>query len=563
MDADLQKLVRKHALDNGRKYGGKPNVGAVIGKVLGERPELKAELKALSKDIKAVCDTVAKLSPEEQVKELESVAPELLEKRGPEEKALKPLPEAVKGKVVMRLAPSPSGPLHIGHAVVFPLSYLYCKEYDGKLILRIEDTNPEKIYEPAYRMIEDEMNWLAEGNVAEVVVQSGRLETYYDLGEQLIANGKAYVCTCNPDIFRDVISNKKACPCRGLEVKEQHTRWDKMFVEYEPGEAVVRMKTRVDDPNPAMRDWPAFRINRHKHPRTGDKYRVWPLMNFSVAVDDHKLGVTHTIRGKDHMDNARRQKQVADMFAWMPPVHLYTGIINFEGLQVSASETRKQIEYGQFDGWDDPRLPFVAAFRRRGFQPGAFHKFALDIGLGMNDKTVPADEFLKSLEAHNRDVVDPIAKRFFFVEGPVEIMVENAPAQEVSVPKHPSNRELGVRKLKTKGSFLLPKGELEMMKDGVYRLKDCLNARKEGGKFVFESVEFEKFDGEGTVQWLPAGAENVKVEVVMPDNSRKEGLGENGLSFLAAGDVVQFERFGFCRFDGKQGDKLVFYFAHK
>lgn len=563
MDADIKELVRKFALDNGRKYEGTPNVGAVIGKLLGERPELKAELKSLSGDIKKVCDEVAKLSVDEQLAELKKTAPELLEKRGPEEKALKPLPDAVKGKVVMRLAPSPSGPLHIGHAIVFPLSDLYCKEYDGKLILRIEDTNPENIYEPAYKMIEEEMQWLSENNVADVVIQSDRLETYYNHMNKLIVDGHAYVCTCNSDIFRDLVAKKKPCPCRGLDKKEQHMRWDKMFVEYEPGEAVVRMKTDIEDPNPAMRDWPAFRINRHPHPRTGDKYRVWPLMNFAVAIDDHELGVTHTIRGKDHMDNARRQKALFDVMAWIPPHHLYTGRINFEGLEVSSSKTRKEIEYGAFDGWDDPRLPTVAAFRRRGFQPGAFQKFAIDIGLGMNDKTVPADEFFKKLEAHNRSIVDPTAERYFFVPEPEKITVKEAPEQSVSIPKHPDNAELGLRKLKTRTEFVIPKEELKKMKDGLYRLKDCLNVRKAGKEFVFDSVEFDKFDGEGTTQWLPADANNLAVEVVMPDNSRVSGVGEEGLSIVGEGEVIQFERFGFCRLDKKSDKKLIFYFAHK
>jgi len=246
MDTKLKQLVRKFALDNARKYKGTPNIGAVIGKVLGERPELKSELKTLSKDIKAVCDEVAKRSVEQQEEELRSIAPELLEKRGPEEKTLKPLPNATKGKVVMRLAPSPSGPLHIGHAIVFPLSDLYCKEYEGKLILRIEDTNPENIYEPAYKMIEEEMQWLSENNVQEVIIQSDRMETYYDFAQKLVVDGRAYVCTCNPDIFRDLVSKKQACPCRDLDKKEQQLRWDKMFVEYEPGEAVlIRRRNRT------------------------------------------------------------------------------------------------------------------------------------------------------------------------------------------------------------------------------------------------------------------------------------------------------------------------------
>src|SRR3990172_11520279 len=249
----------------------------------------------------------------------------------------------------MRLAPSPSGPMHIGHAIVFSLSHLYCKEYDGKLILRIEDTNPGKFYFPDKKMDEEDLNWLTDNRISEIVYQSDRLETYYDFAEQMISKGKAYVCTCSSDMFRNLSMKKQACPCRDLPVKEHLLRWDKMFVEYEPGAAVVRIKTDINDPNPAMRDWPALRINHHVHPRTKDKYKVWPLMNFAVSVDDHALGVTHTIRGKDHVDNAKRQKHIHDFFGWKEPVHSYIGKINFEGIEVSKRKIKAAIERGEFD----------------------------------------------------------------------------------------------------------------------------------------------------------------------------------------------------------------------
>src|SRR5574341_1069922 len=226
MDEDLKKSVRKYALDNARRYNGIPNIGSVIGRILAARPELKAELKKLTPDIKKICDEVRMMTVNDQIAELEKVAPELLvEKHVVEEKKLKPLQSMEKGKVIMRLAPSPSGPMHIGHAIVFSLSHLYCKEYDGKLILRIEDTNPENIYEPAYRMIEEDCNWFTENGIAKLVVQSDRLDTYYDYAEKMINKGKAYVCTCSSDTFRNFSLKKQACPCRELPMKEQLSCW--------------------------------------------------------------------------------------------------------------------------------------------------------------------------------------------------------------------------------------------------------------------------------------------------------------------------------------------------
>ena len=566
MDVELKKSVRKYALDNARRYNGVPNIGSVIGRILGEHPELKQELKKLTPDIKKICDEVRLMSVNEQVAELEKIAPELLvEKHIVEEKKLKPLEGMEKGKVVMRIAPSPSGPMHIGHAIVFSLSDLYCKEFDGKLILRIEDTNPENIYVPAYKMDEEDSQWFTGNGISKMVIQSDRLETYYDYAEKLINKGKAYVCTCSGDMFRNFSLKKQPCPCRDLPIKEHLSRWDKMFVEYEPGAAVVRIKTDINDPNPAMRDWPALRINHNVHPRTKDKYKVWPLMNFAVSIDDHELGVTHTIRGKDHVDNAKRQQHIHDFFGWKAPVHAYIGKINFEGLEISKTKVKKMIELGKYNDWDDIRLPFLAGMRRRGFQPGAFQKFAQDMGVGLNDKTVPAEDFFKSLEAHNRDIIDPIANRYFFVANPVKISVKSAPEQTIQIPLHPDFPDRGKRTFKTSSDFYISNEDAALLKaKKLYRLKDCLNFRKEGKEFLFDSVEYDVFhkNGEATIHWLPTEG-NIDVEVMMPDGKLKKGLGDPGLKDLSVNTIVQFERFGFCRLDNKQKDKITFWFAHK
>jgi glutamyl-tRNA synthetase len=398
------------------------------------------------------------------------------------------------------------------------------------------------------------------------VYQSDRLETYYDYAEQLISKGKAYVCTCSSDMFRNLSMKQKACPCRDLPIKEQLLRWDKMFVGYEPGAAVVRIKTDLNDPNPAMRDWPALRINHHVHPRTKDKYKVWPLMNFAVAVDDHELGVTHTIRGKDHVDNAKRQQHIHDFFGWKAPVHSYIGKINFEGIEVSKRKVRAAIERGEYDDWDDIRLPFLAALRRRGFQPGAFQKFALDMGVGLNDKVVPAEDFFKSLEAHNRDIIDPVANRYFFVWDPVKITIKNAPELSVQIPLHPDFADRGRRVFTTRADFFVSKDDaLSLRPKKLYRLKDCLNFTKEGKDYLFDSAEYEKFReiGAATIHWLPADAETVEVEVLMPDKKVKKGVGESVLRNLNVGTMVQMERFGFCRLDKKENNKLSFWFSHK
>jgi glutamyl-tRNA synthetase len=567
---NIDKLIKKWALFNAWKYNGSASVGAVVGKLLADHPELKPELKTLSKKIANIVEDVNSTPVEKQIFDLKKIAPELMEeKKIVEEKKLKPLPNAVNGKVIMRFAPSPSGPLHIGHAFVLSLNSEYCRMYDGKLIIRIEDTNPENIYEPAYKQIPEDAKWLTKNNVAKVVVQSERLHTYYDYAEKILTMGKAYVCSCSQDIFKELIEGKKACPCRELPVKEQLKRWDKMFNGYEPGEAVVRIKTNIAHPNPAMRDWPALRINHTKHPKTGTEEKVWPLMNFSVAIDDHELGITHTIRGKDHVDNEKRQAYLFEYFGWKKPTHLYFGRINFEGLELSCTKTKQMIQEGKYSDWDDIRLPFLPALRRRGYQPDAFIRYAIDMGVNMTDKTVSAEEFFKALDAYNTEIIDPAANRYFFVNNPVKIEIETAPGRTVELEIHPGKKE-GIRKFKTASKFYVSNDDFAKIKaNKMYRLMDCLNFVKKGKKFVFDSADHETYKerGEAIMHWLPAeadaAAELVKVDVLMPDNTILSGLGEPAMKKLKVGNIVQLERRFFARLDEKTKDKLTFWYTHK
>ncbi|UCC61377.1 MAG: glutamate--tRNA ligase, partial [Dehalococcoidia bacterium] len=129
------------------------------------------------------------------------------------------------------------------------------------------------------------------------------------------------------------------------------------------------MKTDINHPNPAMRDFPLMRINEHTHPRKGTEFRVWPLMNLAVFVDDVESGMTHIIRAKEHMSNAQRQEFLYRYFNKPIPETYFVGRINFTDLRISCSKTKVLIEEGKYSGWDDIRLPFLLALKRRGYQP--------------------------------------------------------------------------------------------------------------------------------------------------------------------------------------------------
>lgn len=567
MDADIKNLVKKWALQNAVHYNSTANAGAVIGKLIAEMPDIKSKLKVINPIIQKIIHEVNSMARNIQVEELKKIAPELLEERPKERReGLKPLPDAEMGQVVVRIEPSPSGPLHIGHAYGIGINYGYAKMYDGRFYVRISDTDPDNIYAPAYTLIGEDAEWLTENGVSELLVQSDRLGKYYDVAEKLISDCNAYVCTCTADIFHGLIGKKQACPCRNISQKENLLRWAKMFGEFKPGEAVVRIKTDVKHPNPAMRDWPALRINDHVHPRQKNKYRVWPLMNFSVAVDDHDLGMTHVINGKEHADNAKRQNYVFDYMGWKRPVYINWGRINFVGMEVSKTKTKQKIEQGEYDGWDDIRLPFLPALRRRGYQPGAFIRLAMDIGLTLTDKTVNMDEFFKNLNAHNKEIIDAKSSRFFFIEDPVEIDIKDMPELTVELNKHPEYPRRGKRVLNTKNRFYIQRSDWARIKNNeLYRLMECANFIRRNKNFVFDGREYEKYKtfGDFIMHWLPVGDELINVEVLMPDKTVRKGLGEPELGSISKGDIVQLERFGFCRLDKKEKDKMFFWFAHR
>ncbi|MBU0456817.1 MAG: glutamate--tRNA ligase [Nanoarchaeota archaeon] len=565
----MKETILKHVLKNALDFDGKANPKVVLGLVLKENPDLKGDVPKLMTEINKIAINIEQLPLKEIKKQLQKNFPELLkEKEEKIEGPLKPLPNAVKGKVVVRIAPSPSGPMHVGHAYGASLNYEYAKMYEGKFIVRIEDTNPENLYSPAYDLIPNDAEWLTDNNVTEVIIQSSRLGIYYDCAEKLVSMEKAYVCTCDADEWRELKNKGNSCPCRKVNKKENLLNYAKMFNEYAEGEAVLRLKTDIKDKNPAMRDFPIMRINEHIHPKIGKEQRVWPLMVFSVAVDDHELGITHVLNGKDHTDNAKKEILIMDCFGWKHPEYKHWGMINFEGLSLSSSKTKLAIEQGEFNGWDDIRLPFLPALRRRGYQAGAFRKYALEIGLSLNDKSVTVEEFWKNINAFNREIIEIKANRYFFVDEPVEVNIENALKKEVSLDLHPDFPKRGARKLNVKGKVYISESDRKRLgKSKIHRLMDYCNFEitSKGWKFVSESYEeYKNAKNKGfIIHWLPSEKKMMEIEVVLEDNTIINGFGENEILNLKEGDIVQLERRYFARLDKKEKNKLIFWYLHK
>ncbi len=531
----MSRLILKYVLYNSVKYD-KIDINSVLGKVIAERPELKKNIKDVIKEIKDIIKDVNKLSLDERKEKLEEYN---FEKK--EEKRELELPN-VKGKVIMRFAPNPNGAINIGHARQAILNSFFCDKYKGDFILRFDDTDA-KVKIPSketYTWIEEDLKWLGI-KIKKVVRQSSRFDIYYKYAEKLINNNYAYVCECKD--FKKYVDKKEECPCRNL--KDQLKRWKLMFSKFKEGDAVLRIKTDINHKNPAIRDWPAFRIiDNGKHPYK--KAKVWPLLNFASAIDDYEFKITHIVRGIDLRASDDRQGYIYKYFKWKYPETIYTGKLLFKGIK-STTEIKKLIDSGKLTGWDDVRLGTLMALRRRGFKSDAIRNFILGLGLNKNDVNVDVSK----IESFNRDLIDRESNRYFVVFDPKKIKI-NSPDMDVKINLHP-DLEKGFRKFNCKQEFYV---QDELEKNKLYRFMKLFNFKN--NLYMGKGLDKEA----KLIHWLPVSKDLVNVEVLI-DDSVKKGLGEKDLNKVKVGEIVQFERNFFCILEKKEKNKLVFVYSHR
>jgi glutamyl-tRNA synthetase len=576
---ELRGLIRKIALINAVQHDGKAQAGALVGKILGEKQDLRTQVKELSALINEVVNDVNSLSFDSQKQIVEENWPETFKKEKVEEKHLPALPNADKyPQVVTRFSPNPDCVLHLGSARAILLSHEYARIYKGKFILRFEDTDP-KVKKPGlefYPKIREDLAWLG-CKVDEEYIQSDRIPIYYEYAEKLLREGNAYICTCIPDQFRKKTLASEPCNCRSLPAEEHLERWKSMLNGgFAEGEAVMRVKTDLNHPNPAVRDWPALRIidpENYPHPRVGSKYRVWPLYNMAAGVDDHLLGITHIIRGKEHLTNGVRQEFMYKYLGWEYPQAIHYGRLKITGAFLSKSKIVQGIREGMFTGFDDPRLATFAALRKRGITPEAIKKLIVDVG----PKTADVTLSWENLYAYNRKILDPQVDRYFFVADPVQLKVKGVPKPfKVELPLHPEKPEEGFRQYtvtpigdEKEVTFWIAKKDAANMEAGkIIRLMELFNVKIEkstansaDASFASESYEDVRKAKAQLIHWIPIG-EEYSCQVVMSDASTIEGMAEGACKNLKPDAVIQFERFGFVRVD-EVASKLTAYYAHK
>ena len=566
----IKENARIYALQNAVMFKGKADSKAVVGKVISTLKKEGFSPKEIISIVNNVVKEVNELSLDAQTKELEKLAPQLLIKeKKVRDFSLPSLPNAVKGKVITRFPPEPNGYLHIGHAKASIVDYEYARIYNGKFILRFDDTNPENADIEFYDAQKEDLKWLGidwdeEYNTSE------NIEKHYKLAEQLIKQGDAYVCSCKTDFIKECRFDGNECKCRHESPGENIDAWNEMITS-SVDNVILRLKGDMCCDNTAMRDPTLFRIIDKPHPIQGDKYRVWPTYDFAGAVEDSISGVTHPFRTKEDELRDECYFKILDLLGLRKPYLMEFARLSIDGMPVSKRKIKPLINKGLVSGFDDIRLPTLRGLRKRGILPEAIKQFIFSQGISKVESSVP----FSLLESENRKIIDPIAKRYFFVPDPIVLFVEDAPEKSKEIDFHPSNKTLGSRNVKTENTFYVPELDVEKLKAGdIFRLKDLFNVKviKKDNKILGKFAGDKLISNSLKLQWTTDNY--VDLTVFVPGNlivddkynddslKKVEGFAEDAVKYIKTGEIVQFERFGFVRIENKN-KRILGYFTHK
>lgn len=549
-DAETQNLIWHLSLQNAFEYDGKGAAGSVIGRIMSTRADLRQYGGLISPLVAQSVVKANSLAQEKGMGYVESLlqqeAPHLLEGRQKQERreGLPPLKDTEGKEIVLRFAPNPNGPLSFGHARGVVINGTYAHEHKGTLILRFDDTDTT-VKPPmldAYDIIPQEVEWLLGRPADRIVIASDRIPLYYEHAERMLREGFGYICQCPADDFRTFRETKQNCPCRDKSVEKNLDGWNSMLDgTYKPGDAVVRVKTDMELKNPALRDWPALRIQdtqKNPHPRSeiGSIYRVWPLLDFQSAVEDQLQGVTHIVRGKDLMDSTRKQTLLYEHFGWNYPETIYWGRVKVhEWGGFSTSKMRASIENGEYTGWDDPRLPTLQGLKLRGIQAESLRNFWIELGVTQKDISVP----LATLFSHNTKKIDDEAPRLSFVRNPIEVDLKGDISKDIEIPVHPNHESMGMRIISMESRKILI--EKEDSEHSTYRLKEYADIN-EGGQVG----SISRSDKRPIIHWVSKDS-SVEATLTLPLQEKIEHIqGRVENHQYAVGTIVQLERIGYA-----------------
>ncbi len=513
-------------------------------------------------------------------------------------------------KVITRFPPEPNGYLHIGHAKSICLNFGIAHDYKGQCNLRFDDTNPEKESQEYIDAIKQDVKWLS-FEWSKLKYASDYFEQLYQYAVQLIESNKAYVCSLSTDDIRQqrgtLIEPGIESPYRNRSVEENLDLFKRMRAGvFKEGEHVLRAKIDMASPNINMRDPVIYRIKFSTHPRTHDKWNIYPMYDYTHCISDALEGITHSLCTLEFEDHRPLYDWVLDELN--TPCHPQQ--IEFARLALEYTITSKRklnllVEEGHVESWDDPRMPTISGMRRRGITPESIRNFCDRIGITKKDAFIE----MGVLENCIREDLDPRAQRIMCVLKPLKVVIENYPAdkeEEISASNHPKDQSLGTRSIPFSNTLYIeqddfmqdpPKKFFRLAPGKEVRLRYAYNITckdvisNDAGEVIELRCNYDP-DSKGTagpkkkvkgiIHWVSAKhAMNIEARLYdrlfnVPDPSANDDLAStlnpNSLEvlkkckiepyaqMLTLEDRVQFERQGYFCLDSKYSSKkqLVF-----
>ncbi|CAD25150.1 GLUTAMYL tRNA SYNTHETASE [Encephalitozoon cuniculi GB-M1] len=477
--------------------------------------------------------------------------------------------------VVTRFPPEPNGRLHIGHARAALLNWYFASKGNGRLLVRFDDTNPEKEEERFERGILSDLSLLGI-NEYTLSHTSDYFDKIIDLGVFLIGEGKAYADNTPQEVMRDERGRGVESRCRSMDVEESK----RIFKEMARGNAsgyCLRAKIDMSSSNKAMRDPVIFRVNESPHHRTGDKYKVYPTYDFACPIVDSLEGITLSLRANEYRDRNQQYYWFIDNLRLRnrPKIHDFSRL-NFENTVLSKRKLKYYVDNGFVSGWDDPRLATIAGIKRLGMNMEALREYILMQGVSQKTCTISWDK----VWAINRKKIDPVSARYFCVQqrDAVEVSIDNTSEYTMDVPKHKKNGDLGTKEVFYSSQILLSQEDGRVLQDNeeftlmnwgnaivksktvengtVTKMEVSLNPDGDF-KLTKNKMSWVSKRGSVTVELAEYGnlmndedTEDLALRFNRNSVKKEYWYAESAIINVREGEVIQFERNGFYYCDG-------------
>ena len=561
-------MIFKHSLLNAIQHNGEAELGAVINKMIAEDSTLKSDIKQLISEIKPILNQINSMSQNEQIKNFQKDFPNTKTSTKKDEKfSLPDLPNfATYEQIITRFSPNPNGYLHIGHVKAFRLNARYADQHSGKFLLRFDDTNPNVVDDAFYTIIEDNLAWMG-FKFDKISYSSDYLPQIYEITKKMLIDNYLYICDCAPEIIKTNRLKKQECEHRNTV--NHSKKIEKFFSSPELSNIIIRFKGDMNSDNTAMRDPTMMRIINSPHPRKGTEYRIWPTYDLAAPIIDCLEKVTHVLRSKEFELRNELYDKITKIIFDQGKVKTRPSLVNFSRVLMKGSPTSKSvinnlIEKGQITEWNDPRLVTISALRRRGFVVEGINNFVDSLGLSKSESS-PSMELIASFNRKARDKND---KRYFFVKDPIKLKITNVPIHSVTLKHHPTEN-LGSRTIMVSDEFWVSSEDLSNSSEGeVIRLMDLFNIEiKKKTKMIIEAdfdsrkpipkvrkIHWVAIDGIPFKLRIPNNDEffiNSDGSFQFKDESDEiyDGFAETSCESLRTGELIQFNRIGFCRVD--------------